>query len=430
MELNKLYGQYYNNYDSKIKKEIEDYIKNNYNDLDNLNILYNIINKFIPFANENENYFCFIIDQVSFSKDYYNNNKKLYEIMKIVKKCSYLKLIICTTLNNDFSKESMNNILNEVSSASNDLYSFYYFQNFYSKKDIEDNIFNDENDEIKDTMHELGDLPGHYYEIKRDNNVESYIQYVKNKINENMKNYYKEYNIKQLLDLIDLIYGEKVLSSVLLKERIRNIPLKYIVIKKFKINKEFISKFKKSFKNDTFLEYLELLLFNYRNIEYDKIFKEHYDFKEINPEDFLIQYLEKDKDSRNLFGNFYEEFIEKNKLNLNSPKKEIEIYVYIIKFSMDLIKKIIFEKIHNYLQSQYHVFLKFFSNGVIGGFFEVLINFSIIKNKFELFNIKIEEVIQMKRIVPSQFSIRNYSSKREKIKFKMFKIIEKKGKKA
>mgnify|MGYP003571337470 CR=1 FL=1 len=430
MELNKLYGQYYNNYDSKIKKEIEDYIKNNYNDLDNLNILYNIINKFIPFANENENYFCFIIDQVSFSKDYYNNNKKLYEIMKIVKKCSYLKLIICTTLNNDFSKESMNNILNEVSSASNDLYSFYYFQNFYSKKDIEDNIFNDENDEIKDTMHELGDLPGHYYEIKRDNNVESYIQYVKNKINENMKNYYKEYNIKQLLDLIDLIYGEKVLSSVLLKERIRNIPLKYIVIKKFKINKEFSSKFKKSFKNDTFLEYLELLLFNYRNIEYDKIFKEHYDFKEINPEDFLIQYLEKDKDSRNLFGNFYEEFIEKNKLNLNSPKKEIEIYVYIIKFSMDLIKKIIFEKIHNYLQSQYHVFLKFFSNGVIGGFFEVLINFSIIKNKFELFNIKIEEVIQMKRIVPSQFSIRNYSSKREKIKFKMFKIIEKKGKKA
>lgn len=57
MELNKLYGQYYNNYDSKIKKEIEDYIKNNYNDLDNFNILYNIINKFIPFANENENNF-------------------------------------------------------------------------------------------------------------------------------------------------------------------------------------------------------------------------------------------------------------------------------------------------------------------------------------------------------------------------------------
>ena len=427
MELAKLYGPFYNNDDGKSKTEIEDYIRKNYDKLDGLEIILNIISKFIPFVNFIQYNFCFIIDQVSLSNKY-KNIDTLYNIMDEVKTCPFLKLIICTTLDIDFSNDSiMNNIFKSgISFQNNDLYSFYYFQNFISKEDIIDKILNNENDEMINIMNELGFWPGHFYEIKRDNNTKNYIHYLENNINYDLQCYYEEKNIPKLLELIDLIYGEKIISGNMLSQRIREIPLKYIIIKKFKISQELIEWHKRINKDDNFLEYLSLLLYDLENVNCDEIFEDYYDFIEINGDDFISEYLEKDKDSRNLFGDFYGDYIRKHIINFGSPQKEI--YGYKIEFSTDLIQKILFDKIHEYLQSQYLTFLKLFSNGVIVGFFEVLINYSFIKNNFKLFNNKIDEIIQIDRIVPYHFSIKNYSSKREKIKFKRFTMDETKKK--
>jgi hypothetical protein len=86
---------------------------------------------------------------------------------------------------------------------------------------------------------------------------------------------------------------------------------------------------------------------------------------------------------------------------------------------MNFFHKIISSKIYDYLNKEYKLFLKLFPRGSIGGFFEMLINFYFIKSDLfnsELFNIKIEQVIELERLVPLDFSIKNYSSKRKKKK--------------
>ena len=429
IELTKLYGNCEIIDEGKSKNEIENYIKTNCQKTSILEIITNIIIKFIPFVNEVGYNFCFIIDQVSFRNDN-NNIDKLYEIINKVKECKYLKLIICTTLNNDYSKNTMNNIFNyklPFNENNNGLYDFYYFQTFISKNDIYENILKNENENIINVMSELGDLPEHFYEIKKNNNIKNYLQYIENDINENIKNYFGETKISNILEILDLVYGEKIISSYLLKERIKKIPLKYLIIKKFKINKDLIEKYNKIHKDDKFLKYLDLLTYNLYNKEYDKIFEKYYDFLEIESNHYINEYLEKDQNSRNIFGDFYGDFIKKNEINLCTT--QYEIYVYKIEFSMNLFQKILFNKIHEYLQKEYQIFIDIFSKGVIGGLFEIIVNFAFIKNDFELFNIKIDEITQIDRIVPSNFSINNYSSKRNKIKFKVYKRVNERKKK-
>ena len=65
MELAKLYGPYDNVDKGKSKNEIENYISNNYSELETLELLLTIVEKFIPFANQVKKNFCIIIDQIS-----------------------------------------------------------------------------------------------------------------------------------------------------------------------------------------------------------------------------------------------------------------------------------------------------------------------------------------------------------------------------
>ena len=427
MELAKLYGPYANVDKGISKKEIEDYISNNFNKIETLEMLLTIVEKFIPFANEVQKIFCIIIDQMSLS-DTFNNINTLYDIMKIVSQCTYLKLIICTTINNNTSKESMDSSFNDnMSTKNNDLYDYYYFQNFFFSNDITENILKEENDIIIDTMNELGNLPGHYYELKRQNNVEQYLNYLEQNINDNMNIYYGSKKIINILELLDLVCGEKMLSGSLLRERIKKIPLEYLIIKKFKISKDFIQENQKSHKNDNFFKYLNLLLYDSSNKKCDTVFNDYYNFLETDLDKFLENYFEKDVNSRNFFGDFYGDYIKSNEETIGKPLEEI--YIYKIEFSMNFIQKVLFNIIHEEIKKEYEIFLNFFSNGVLGGFFEVLINFSFIKSNFKLFNRSIDQIINVDRIVPYQFSIKNFSTKRGKIKFKKFKVAKNRKKK-
>ena len=426
MELAKLYGPYANVDKGKSKNEIENYISNNYSELETLELLLTIVEKFIPFANQVKKNFCIIIDQISLS-DTFGNIETLFNIMKIVSQCTYLKLIVCSTINNNTSKESMNSSFNDnMSKKSNDLYDYYYFQNFFSSNDITEYILKEENDIIIDVMNELGNLPGHYYELKRLNNVEQYLNYLEQNINDNMNVYYGSKKIVNILELLDLVCGEKLLSGSLLRERIKKIPLKYLIIKKFKINNDFIQKYQKPHENDDFVKYLNLLIYDSANKKCDAIFNDYYNFLEIDSDKFLENYFERDVNSRNFFGDFYGDYIKNNEKALGKPQEEI--YIYKIEFSMNFIQKVLFNIIHEEIEKEYQIFLNFFSNGVLGGFFEVLINFALIKNNFKLFNKSIDQITNVDRIVPYQFSIKNFSSKRNAIKFKQFKLAKNKKK--
>ena len=418
MELSKLYGFYENNDKNASKKEIEEYITHNYDKVEIIELLLNIINKFIIFADKIDANFCFIIDQISFSVINTKFKANLDNIIKSVENCCNLKLVLCFTLNNEYSK----NLINTSFIKGKDSYKFYYFQSFFTKEDVVKNILYEENEEIIDAIDELGYLPGYYYEIKRENNIQNYLNYLEKNVIDNLEEYYGDNKISKILELLDLVIGEKVVSAKFLKENIDTIPLKYMNIKKMKINKQKLQKFEESNKDDIFIKYLNLFLFEAKNTSYDEIFELYYDILEIDAENFIENYLEKDINSRNLFGDYYNDYIINNRENILT--KEHEIYIYKIEFSMNIIQKFLYTQIYDYLVKNYKLFLQLFSKSSLGGFFEVLINFALIKDNIKLFNIKIEQVIQIERIVPNDFSIKYFSSLRRKIKFKKFEIIK------
>jgi Tfp pilus assembly pilus retraction ATPase PilT len=97
------------------------------------------------------------------------------------------------------------------------------------------------------------------------------------------------------LKLLDLVLGEKVISGSLLKNNINDIPLKYLLIKKFKIDKNIINKLKNEYKNDIFVKYLSLLLYDHKNKEIDLIFETYFDFNIINWGEFIEEYWRETK---------------------------------------------------------------------------------------------------------------------------------------
>lgn len=194
-----------------------------------------------------------------------------------------------------------------------------------------------------------------------------------------------------------------------------------------KINKEYIQKLKETYEEDIFIKYLNLVLCDSNSKSYDEIFDKYYDLEEIISEDFIEKYLEKDLNSRNIFGDYYNDYITKNSNILKIFSNEI--YIYKIEFSMNIMQKFLFNQIHEHLLKEYKTFLNFFSKGSLGGFFEVLIIFAFIKNNIKIFDISIDKITQIDSIVPINFSIKYDSSLRKKLKFKKVEIGENKKKK-
>ena len=227
LQLNKLYGLFAlkDLKDKKIKNKIENYIKNNYKSLDILQLISVIIKQFIEFANTAKYFFCFIIDQNSFSFPF--KNKEIYEIINLVDNYIFIKLIICTTVNNDYTKNYINKIfLNNVK------YDFYYLQEFISQETIKQYILKSETEEIKYFMDDLGNSLYFYYELKKKRKIDNYLNYLNQNIKKNLEKFYKDNNsIEKYLELLDLVLGEKVICGSTLIRKINEIPIKYLKIK-------------------------------------------------------------------------------------------------------------------------------------------------------------------------------------------------------
>jgi len=417
LQLNKLFGPWKKNDEGKMKDEIEKYIIDNYLNKGPLKLVLEIMTKFIVFAQNNPCFYCFIIDQISFSSSY--NNEDLNKIINIAYNCIYIKLIICSTINNNYSKE---NLIQLFSNEPN--YDFFYLQELIKEKDIKEHILVNEKNEIINIMKELGNSAYYYYELKkRQDSIGTYKLYLKDNINKNLLEYYNNnLDIEKILELLDYALGEKVISSSSLKDIINKIPLKYLKIKKFKINHEKISKIKETNK-DAFINYLYLLFYYSENKKNDIIFSNYFDILEINDSDLFIQnYLEKDENCRNIFGDYFNNYIKIHRY-LKSEKIE-ELFVYKIEFSNNFFQEILMSIIYEHLLSEYKVVINLFNKSSIGNFFEIIVNYYFMQESSIFFDKKIEQIAYIPTLVPHNYSIKNYSSKRRKQNFKDFNIKE------
>jgi len=273
-------------------------------------------------------------------------------------------------------------------------------------------------------MKELGNSVYYYYELKkRQDSIGTYKIYLKNNIRKNLLEYYNNnLEIEKILELLDFVLGEKVISSSSLKNIINKIPIQYLIIKKFKINHEKISKIKETNK-DTFINYLYLLFYHSENKENDIIFSVYFDIPEINDSDLFIQnYLEIDENCRNIFGDYFNNYIKLYKY-FKSEKIE-ELFVYKIEFSNIFFQEIFMSIIYDHLLSEQNALNNLYNSSSIGNFFKIIVNYYFMQESSMFFDKKIEQIAYIPTLVPQNYSIKNFSSKRRKQNFKEFHIKE------
>ena len=211
-----------------------------------------------------------------------------------------------------------------------------------------------------------------FYELSNIN-LPTYKNYLADNLNKNIKEYYLNNNKNkdkiidmniELLNLLDLIKSEKLISSVELKNNISNLPLKYLKITKYKINgniiKDLSNKFVEYYKNnedksekdkddkkeeEILIKYLTLLWNNEKNIEYDNIIKNNFFIEEGNIFELINEnYIEKDTISMNIYGNYYQNFINNYQSYFDSKEHEYKyMYVYKLDFSFNFIENIFLE---------------------------------------------------------------------------------------
>jgi len=425
LQTNKLFGNIDSKFFKKYKLAIEKYIKENYKNSIGIKFLYQIIKYFKDYVTEYDDgkVYCFIIDQYSLNiiknkeKEQDESHSQLMKIIHLIYKVYSIKLIICPTLNNYFIKKQFSLLFENKLEF--DSIILYYNQEFLSREDISKYILSEENEENTKFYEELDGSPIHFYELKNINSIKEYKTILQNNIKENIKEYFHNDTIKNtidILDLLDLVRGEKIISSTTLLKYLKELPLKYLKIEKYKIKYEEIM----NLDFNTFKEIKKYLLslFNEDNYKNDLFFKENFEIEENNTSHNFEIFEEIDESKRNLFGNYYKDYIKNLKINdkkyISSINLNVdEIYIYKLKFNSLLFENEIYKEIFNSCKSFYSLINKIMNKGFIGGFFEVLVIYKIKANK-EILGFKFNDIISIQTLVPNSFSIKYYSIKRKK----------------
>jgi len=420
----------------KAKDEIWKFINCKY-DINCIEYIYKVIKIFydyIKLLDTNFGNFCFIIDQYSFKEDK-NSEYNIYKIISLVQSANYIKVIICPTINNNFSKNEFNNLLEKRLNDSK--INIHYFQEFINKEDMIEIVLKNENDKYLEFMEEVGFLPKLFYDSKVFN-IKLYKKNILLNLKENINEYVKNKNTiendKMLLDLLDLIIGEKLICSSELKEKIYTLPLKYLKLIKYNIKKDHLKELSQKLnpnnnKNeDILLQYFKFL-FNFKeNKELDPIINQYFHIEEKNIEDYIDNYIERDNSSKNIYGTYYESFIGENTKVFSYDIELEEIILFKLELSMNLFKDVIYEQLYKDIKKEYNFFKNILDKGSNGGFFELLVDFYIQSKKTFIVE-NIEKVYYISSIVPNKYSINYYSSKRKIDKFEEFELKKNNNKK-
>ena len=194
---------------------------------------------------------------------------------------------------------------------------------------------------------------------------------------------------------------------------------------KFKEHQKQLEQKNKNEKDEekVFIKYLKIIFNKEGNYNYDQIMEKYFFIEERNIDDYINNYFEKDKNTMNIYGNYYKTYIDNNN-NLFDPLEHSYkyIYVYQLEFSNNLIENIFLEIIYNQINYDNLSFENFIGRGVSGGILGLLFGFFI--QKSGLFSgEKIEQTIYVSSLVPFNYSINYYSSYNKEIKnFKEFKL--------
>jgi len=401
-----------NNKEKKIK--YKDFI-NLFNDLEDPKSIFEFLNKFIDLikTGKNELPFYIIIDQYS-SK--YDIDKK--NIIDLIKNSSEkLKIIICSSMNNDSVKYDLCNCLDLklFESEYNNDFILYFYVGCLAKVNNE-TFLQDFNDEFVTYLSNFGNLYIYYYKMLKYKDEPSYLKFFEDKEVENIKdnlnkfyknNKYNKYDMElskynDIINILNKINRKKIYFYYELKEEILKLPLKYLEIKREKIELDDLELYGIASDDNKIIKFFTDLK-NNKTSQLNKLKQLKKDFKKniklFNKDEYCINYISEISAKK------------RKKIKYIKNNYNLKIDIFYLDFLFPLIEDIFSNIIYNILINTTIFLNDNLPSQTQGGIIEYIINENT-KNKKTFLGYNVSDFRTVENFVPNSFYIQNYTSRK------------------
>ena len=398
----------------KIIFEIE-----NFNNKQNI---FSLLGKIIKLMNEIicEEKIFIVIDQYSSKFD--PENKLLNQLLDIEKK-SNIFIIISSSMNNydiktHFSKSlNLKLIISKELFQNNLKFNYYYIGCLFrlDQLDIYNDLIKDESFEFKIILNAFGNLPLFYYELKDrlkwNGQLNEYMEEKKKEISEEFDLFFEK-NSKEnfmakfldILKILSIINGKEIYFVEELSEQILYLPLKFFEIKKEEIKLSDLKLFAFASKNQNLLDKLK----NIEKEKDNKILEKLIDNDKYSKD--LTQFIIED----NICSKYIKHISNKKRKKIigdDSDKLDNKIMIYYLDYLFPCMEEILSDMIYNILINTTKYIFENIPPQSQGGVLEYII-YEFVKNHELFMNIVVSNFATIESIVPNNFFIQNYSSRK------------------
>ena len=396
-------------------------IINEINNFNNKKEIISLLEKIINLMNKikcEENIYI-IIDQ--YSSKYDSENKSLNHLLDIDKN-SNIYIIVSSSMNNYDIKNNFSDSLNlelmvsKESFQNNLRFNYYYIGCLFRLDQLKNynELIEKESSEFKINLNAFGNLPLFYYKLKErlkwKGKLNGYMTEEKNEIIEEFDLYYEKNSEKNftskflnILTILSIINGKEIYFVDELSNQILNLPLKFFEIKKEEIKLGDLKVFAFASKNQSLIDKL-------KNIEKDNKILEKLLANDRYTKD-LTQFINKD----NFCSKYIKHISNKKKKKIigeNSDKmKNKIIIIYYLDYLFPYMEEILLEMIYNLLINTTKYIFENIPAQSQGGVLEYII-YEFVKNHELFMDINVLNYETIECLVPNNFFIQNYSSRK------------------
>ena len=328
------------------------------------------------------------------------------------------KIIISSSLGNDFTQEGIENIIDNSKSGENNM---HFYSNFLNNSELL--LDNEKNEKIKNELEKYGQIPVYYYLLKDENKKK--IELTNEDIVNDIK-FYINNDLSIIMELLIFIKNNFIFESNNIKKYLCTFYLKYISINqkhiyfelepktnkyKYFTDKENKREIKTSKLYDKFLEYY----IQNEDEELNYKIQSNYVFDELNAEILEKEFNPKKKLKEKIYKKYYEEICNYN--IYKERKKKGYITIYKLNFLFPYMEILFYKIIYDYITHSMKNLDNLINLSSEGGIFEILVIYNIISNQ-KFFEISVPNFIRVKSLVPPNYSIKFFSYRQKEKLFK------------
>ena len=354
--------------------------------------IFDLINKIISLLKNIKKTFIIIIDQ--YSSKYDSKNKNIKIIQSSIED-SNIKILVCSSMNNEDVKYNLSRSF-KIPRYTTDCISYFYIGCLIKTKSTD---ITNKTVKFQRNLYKFGNLMFYYYLLEENENNPYFIEKEEKRIKNEIENFYleeyhsnKEKMISDILQILYIVNEKEIIFYDDLDKLILKLPMKFLQIKKQKINIINLKNYIKEKNNNDLKNKLNHFLNRY-DIEIIK------DISRVNSYFYnSIQVIQ--------FQNMKLSYYQKKKLD----NQEDDIYIFFLDYLFPYIQEILTNIMYTEIIKYGKLLFPKFVGRTKGGFLEYFI-IEFIKDRKKFYDYDIRDFESIETLVDNNYYIQNHSSR-------------------